>query len=133
LGHVLAERTYVEDYQKQLEIYEEKGDPSDPKYGNYDEKTESVHMTIEHDPLVENSHLAGKLMETKVLSEFFEVNGKPVKLTIPTDPSSPEENPKKWHYKGIIITVKANKENVSQVTSADIDFPDKSIQPKKSN
>ncbi len=132
LGHVIAERAHVENYKAQLEKYEAEGDPSTPVY-EWDEEKKAVKGTMKIDPVYESAHLAGKVLETKVLEDLFQVNGKPAKLDIPTKEPTNADNPKKWDYRGIIISIMADPDNKNKVISADIDIPDKSIQPKKSS
>jgi hypothetical protein len=127
LGHIIGERSYVENYKK---VIEEKENVKD-----YDKKTKTL-MIEGSDDLFMNAHMAGQILETKVLSEFVETpDGRPVKLNPPGNLVSygdikANNGKATFNYGPVSVEVKTSSTDSDVVESAETKVINHSIKLK---
>lgn len=130
LAHVLAERAYVPNYKQYVERME-----NEELIKFNEEKDEIEFKNLEEDGVFNNAHLAGQILETETLAEFFDRNGKPLKLFAPSNGETFDKKGvgkiRVLRYGGVNISLISTGKNENNITNTNFEFPDSNIQPKK--
>jgi hypothetical protein len=127
LGHIIGERSYPENYKKIIEDEENKKD--------YNKKTKTLEVGGA-DPIFENAHMAGQILETNILSEFVVTQeGRQIKLDPPGNQTTygdikANNGKATFKYGAVNIDVKSSPQSPEEVESVETKIINHSIKLK---